>query len=105
MLLLLYGDSVAGVVMLTFLSGSLIFSDYCHDITSLHHLPRYRSLCYTANALLCGVVDGPFLDHALGFMLRLQSFTMEFYYDELHGLSWSTLKAVLSGTRLRDIVI
>ena len=80
---------------------SLDLIDDCPDIAAM----RYGTLRYTTDRLLCGVLDGSSLRHALQSMPRLRSLTMRLSYDELHGLPWSTLDAIFSVHHLREIVI
>ncbi|TFK93815.1 hypothetical protein K466DRAFT_59697 [Polyporus arcularius HHB13444] len=62
----------------------------------------YDTLRFTDNCLLCGVLSGSLVERWLQRMPRLRSVTLYHREEELHGMPWSTLRAVLSLPQIRE---
>ena len=62
-------------------------------------------LRFTADPLMCGVMDGAFLKDALRAMPHLRSVFVGFNWREAHGIGWDAIEAILSAVQLREFTI
>ncbi|TBU40286.1 hypothetical protein BD309DRAFT_356250 [Dichomitus squalens] len=83
--------------------SSLHIVDNCPDIRAMR-LPKH-DLHYTADPLMCGILDGAFLKDALQQMPRLRSVHVGFHWGEDHGLGWNVVDAILSASQIREFTI
>ncbi|KAI0643908.1 hypothetical protein C8Q79DRAFT_1074226 [Trametes meyenii] len=84
------------------------FFDGCyeyHVLTRAWESGRLSHVPYPGDALLCRVYEGAALETALQSMPRLRTVTLFFRQPALHGISWPTLRAILSVPQLERLVL
>ncbi|KAM5544861.1 hypothetical protein V8D89_001759 [Ganoderma adspersum] len=79
---------------------TLSLIDKCPDLVAMNNPPR--KLKFTNDRLLCGTLRASFLRDALRAMPRLRSVHLEAYSQELHGVGWDSIAAILSVPQLRS---
>ncbi|KAI1792108.1 hypothetical protein LXA43DRAFT_360889 [Ganoderma leucocontextum] len=81
----------------------LTLIDKCPDLDAMSDSPR--ELKFTSDPLLCGTMSATFLKDALRAMPRLRSVCLDMYAQEVHGIGWDSLAAVLSTPQLRTFTV
>ncbi|KAH9930633.1 uncharacterized protein B0H18DRAFT_992638 [Fomitopsis serialis] len=80
---------------------SLVIHDKCLDQRSIHHMNQ--RLYFTDNYMRCGAFPGSSLSQRLRELSRLRSLTIYKDNSSTHGLSWETLRALLSVPQLHEV--
>ena len=77
--------------------------DNCPDLFAMES--SFTALRFASDPLLCGVICAPFLRDALRAMPLLRSVFLEVYAQEIHGIGWDSIAAILSTPQLRSFVL
>ncbi|KAM5544062.1 hypothetical protein V8D89_002248, partial [Ganoderma adspersum] len=78
---------------------TLYLIDDCPDLVAMKFSIKLK---FASDRLLCGSISASFLRDALRAMPRLHSVHLEAYAQELHGIGWDSVAAILSTPQLRS---